>query len=38
MMYLSMSYDHRIVDGSLGATFLTAVAKELENFNPDREI
>ncbi len=38
MMYLSMSYDHRIVDGSLGATFLTAVAKELENFNADREI
>ena len=38
MMYLSMSYDHRIVDGSLGATFLTSVAKELENFNPDREI
>lgn len=37
MMYLSMSYDHRIVDGSLGATFLTAVARELENFNPDRE-
>ncbi len=26
MMYLSLSYDHRIVDGSLGATFLTAVA------------
>ncbi len=38
MMYLSMSYDHRIVDGSLGATFLTAVAKELENFNPNREV
>ncbi|HWR33181.1 MAG TPA: dihydrolipoamide acetyltransferase family protein [Chitinophagaceae bacterium] len=37
MMYLSMSYDHRIVDGSLGATFLTTVAKELENFNGDRE-
>ncbi|HMU45846.1 MAG TPA: dihydrolipoamide acetyltransferase family protein [Chitinophagaceae bacterium] len=37
MMYLSMSYDHRIVDGSLGATFLTAVAKELENFNSDRD-
>lgn len=37
MMYLSMSYDHRIVDGSLGATFLTAVAKELENFNPERD-
>lgn len=37
MMYLSMSYDHRIVDGSLGATFLTAVTKELENFNPERD-
>ena len=37
MMYLSMSYDHRIVDGSLGATFLTAVARELENFNGERE-
>ncbi|MBO9732206.1 MAG: 2-oxo acid dehydrogenase subunit E2 [Chitinophaga sp.] len=38
MMYLSMSYDHRIVDGSLGATFLTAVAQELENFDPKRGI
>lgn len=38
MMYLSMSYDHRIVDGSLGATFLTAVAHELEQFDPAREI
>jgi 2-oxoglutarate dehydrogenase E2 component (dihydrolipoamide succinyltransferase) len=37
MMYLSLSYDHRIVDGSLGATFLTAVAKEFENFSFDRE-
>lgn len=36
MMYLSMSYDHRIVDGALGATFLTAVARELENFDSDR--
>jgi 2-oxoglutarate dehydrogenase E2 component (dihydrolipoamide succinyltransferase) len=37
MMYLSMSYDHRIVDGSLGATFLTAVANELQNFDINRE-
>lgn len=37
MMYLSMSYDHRIVDGSLGATFLTAVANELEAFNVNRD-
>jgi 2-oxoglutarate dehydrogenase E2 component (dihydrolipoamide succinyltransferase) len=36
MMYLSMSYDHRIVDGSLGATFLTAVANELEHFDANR--
>ena len=36
MMYLSLSYDHRIIDGSLGASFLTAVAKELENWNPDK--
>lgn len=38
MMYLSLSYDHRIVDGSLGASFLTAVANELEAFDPTREI
>ncbi|HET9057030.1 MAG TPA: dihydrolipoamide acetyltransferase family protein [Chitinophagaceae bacterium] len=38
MMYLSLSYDHRIIDGALGATFLQAVSKELENFNPEREI
>jgi 2-oxoglutarate dehydrogenase E2 component (dihydrolipoamide succinyltransferase) len=37
MMYLSLSYDHRIVDGSLGATFLTAVANELQNFNGERD-
>ncbi|HXB94783.1 MAG TPA: dihydrolipoamide acetyltransferase family protein [Puia sp.] len=38
MMYLSLSYDHRIVDGSLGATFCSAVARELENFPVDREL
>ncbi len=38
MMYLSLSYDHRIVDGSLGASFLTAVANELEAFDPNRAI
>jgi len=37
MMYLSLSYDHRIIDGSLGATFCSAVARELENFSLDRE-
>jgi len=38
MMYLSLSYDHRIVDGSLGASFLTAVANELEAFDINRDI
>ncbi len=38
MMYLSLSYDHRIVDGSLGAGFLTAVANELEAFDINRPI
>lgn len=38
MMYLSLSYDHRVVDGSLGASFLTAIANELEAFDGKREI
>ncbi len=37
MMYLSLSYDHRIIDGSLGASFLTAVAKEFEHWDMERE-
>jgi len=36
MMYLSLSYDHRIVDGALGSTFLSAVAQELEHFDPEK--
>ncbi|THU40029.1 2-oxo acid dehydrogenase subunit E2 [Niastella caeni] len=38
MMYLSLSYDHRIIDGALGSTFLNAVAKELENFSIERTL
>ncbi len=38
MMYISLSYDHRIIDGALGSTFLNAVAKELENFDAGRSI
>jgi len=38
MMYLSLSYDHRIIDGALGSTFLNAVAKELEHFDINRSI
>ncbi len=36
MMYLSLSYDHRIIDGSVGASFLTEVANQLEAWNPNR--
>ncbi len=38
MMYISLSYDHRIIDGALGSTFLNAVSKELENFDSNRTI
>ena len=38
MMYLSMSYDHRIIDGALGGTFLKRVADYLENWDLNREI
>jgi 2-oxoglutarate dehydrogenase E2 component (dihydrolipoamide succinyltransferase) len=38
MMYLSLSYDHRIVDGSLGASFLTEVAREFEKWDPNRTL
>lgn len=32
-MYLSLSYDHRVVDGSLGGMFLKRVADYIENWN-----
>lgn len=38
MMYLSLSYDHRVVDGFLGGSFLRRVADYLEAFDPNYEI
>jgi 2-oxoglutarate dehydrogenase E2 component (dihydrolipoamide succinyltransferase) len=38
MMFLSLSYDHRVVDGSLGGTFVRRVADYLENWDINREI
>lgn len=38
MMFLSMSYDHRIVDGALGGSFIRRVADLLEQFDPKREL
>lgn len=37
-MFLSLSYDHRVVDGSLGGTFLRRVADYLENWDMSRTI
>ena len=38
MMYLSLSYDHRVVDGALGGRFVKRVADYLENWNVNREV
>jgi 2-oxoglutarate dehydrogenase E2 component (dihydrolipoamide succinyltransferase) len=37
-IFLSLSYDHRIVDGALGGGFLRKIADYLEDFNLNREI
>jgi 2-oxoglutarate dehydrogenase E2 component (dihydrolipoamide succinyltransferase) len=36
-MYLSHSYDHRVVDGALGGMFVKRVAEYLENWDIERE-
>jgi len=33
MMYLSLSYDHRIIDGALAGFFLQALVAQLESYN-----
>jgi 2-oxoglutarate dehydrogenase E2 component (dihydrolipoamide succinyltransferase) len=38
MMFLSLSYDHRVVDGSLGGSFLKRIADYLEKFDPNLSI
>ncbi|MCK3686055.1 dihydrolipoamide acetyltransferase family protein [Maribellus sp. YY47] len=37
-MFLSLSYDHRIIDGALGGAFLRRIADILENFDTNRAI
>ncbi len=37
-MFLSHSYDHRVVDGSLGGQFVQRVAQYLEAFDPNRDV
>lgn len=38
MVYLSMSYDHRIIDGALGGAFMQRVTELLENFDVNRRV
>ena len=38
MMFLSLSYDHRVVDGALGGSFLRKVADYLEQFDPNTQL
>ena len=38
MMFLSLSYDHRVVDGFLGGSFLKKIADYLEGFDVHRSI
>nr|WP_188374159.1 dihydrolipoamide acetyltransferase family protein [Winogradskyella haliclonae] len=38
MMYLSLSFDHRVVDGFLGGSFVRRVADYFEKFDTDRKI
>jgi len=38
MMYLSLSFDHRVVDGYLGGSFLRKVGDYLEQFDVNRKL
>ncbi len=38
MMYVSLSYDHRIVDGAMASSFLRRYTDVMESFGPDGEL
>jgi 2-oxoglutarate dehydrogenase E2 component (dihydrolipoamide succinyltransferase) len=38
MMFLSLSYDHRVVDGFLGGSFLRKIGDYLEAFDTDQQV
>jgi 2-oxoglutarate dehydrogenase E2 component (dihydrolipoamide succinyltransferase) len=38
IIMLSLTYDHRVIDGALGGSFLNSVAKRLENFDTSRSV
>ena len=37
LMFLSLSYDHRVVDGALGSSFLRRIADYIENFDGNQD-
>ena len=38
MLYLTLSYDHRVIDGSMAGQFLNTIAKTLEAWDLNREL
>ncbi len=38
MMYMSLSFDHRVIDGLTAARFLVAIKRRLETWTPDSEM
>lgn len=38
MMHLSLSYDHRVIDGALAARFVQEIRKMLENYDVDHAL
>ncbi len=36
--YLTLSFDHRIIDGALGGSFLEAIVKELEGYDENQKL
>ena len=38
MMYLSLSYDHRIIDGAMGSSYLQSYVEALEGYSEDMEL
>lgn len=37
LMFLSLSYDHRVVDGAMGSSFLRRIADNIENFDGNQD-
>ncbi|HLY31005.1 MAG TPA: 2-oxo acid dehydrogenase subunit E2, partial [Ktedonobacterales bacterium] len=38
MMYLSLSFDHRVLDGATAAQFLVAIKRRLESWGPEIDV